>query len=349
MTTGLERLVAAIRGEPSDRIPVFCNLIDQGAAELGVSLEEYYSRGELVAEAQLKMLERYHHDNVWSLFYVGKEAELFGCQKILFAEDGPPNVEHFVLDGPQDVTKLEVPRDIGEHPAFAESRKCLEILSREVKGKNPICAYITATMTLPALLMGLDKWMELLFVGPAAARDELLEKCHQLFVKEVELYRKLGADVLVYSNPFGSPDFVPMKYFMEHSLPWIEKDVAAVGTQGLVYYCGMARFGRVISTVLERTGLGVYYLSPMDDIASGKRAIAGRGLTCGVINDIALVDWSPDTIRREVKRIIDAGMEGGKFLFGTGVMPYAVPQQSIRVMLEAAFEFGRQDGVRANA
>lgn len=342
MTTGMDRLVAALEGRQSDRIPVFCNLLDQGAAELGVSLEEYYSRGDLVAEAQLRMLERYHHDNVWSLFYVGKEAELLGCQRVLFAEDGPPNVEHFVITSPEDVARLEVPESLASHPAFAQSHTCLELLTRELKGKTPICAYITATMTLPALLMGLDKWMELLFIGPAAARDELLEKCHRLFVKEVELYRALGADVLVYSNPFGSPDFVPMKYFMEHSLPWIERDIAAVGTSGVVYYCGMARFNPVIRDVLERTGLGVYYLSPMDDIATAKRTIAGRALTCGVINDVALIDWSHDTIRQEVKRIIEAGKPGGRFLFGTGVMPYAIPKESIHVMLEAAFEYGRQ-------
>ncbi len=80
MITAMDRLAAAIKGEKSDRIPVFCNLFDQGAAELGLSLQEYYSNGEYVAEAQLKMLQKYGHDNVWSLFYVGKEAALLGMQ-----------------------------------------------------------------------------------------------------------------------------------------------------------------------------------------------------------------------------------------------------------------------------
>ena len=72
----MDRLVAAIKGETSDRIPVFCNLIDQGVKELGLdSLHDYYQNGEYVAEAQLKMREKYGYDNVWSLFYVGKEAE----------------------------------------------------------------------------------------------------------------------------------------------------------------------------------------------------------------------------------------------------------------------------------
>ena len=341
MITGMERLYAAIDGRQADRIPVFCNLLDQGAKELGIPLDEYYAHGEYVAEAQLRMREKYSHDNVWSLFYVGKEAELVGCQKILFAKDGPPNVEHRVIQSLDDIRRLKIPDDVAAHPAFAEAMKCIQLLRAQVGGQYPICAYITASMTLPALLMGMDKWMSLLFLGPVAARDELLTKCHELFVKEIVAYRQAGADVLVYSNPFGSTDTVPMKFFKEHSLPWIEKDIQAVGAQGIVYYCGMSRFNPVIELVLERTGIGVYYLSPFDDIDQGKKIIAARGLTCGVINDIQLIDWSPAEIRNQVKRMIEAGKPGGRFLFGTGVMPYGIPEENIRAMLDAAYEYGQ--------
>ena len=340
MMTGMERLLAAINGSAADRIPIFCNLLDQGARELGISLEEYYAHGEYVAEAQLRMREKYGHDNLWSLFYVGKEAELLGCKNILFAKDGPPNVQDFVIKTHADVHRLQIPDDITNHPAFQEQLKCLRILRAKAGGKYPICAYITASMALPALLMGMDKWIELLFLGPDEVCDELLHKCHEFFVKELLAHRQAGTDVIVYSNPFGSPSIVPMKFFMERSLPWIEKDMQAVGTQGVVYYCGMAAFNPVIDIVLKRTGIGVYYLSPFDDVAEGKRIIADRALTCGIINDIPLIDWSPEEIRREVKRIIEAGRPGGKFLFGTGVMPYGIPETNIRTMLDAAYEFG---------
>lgn len=343
MTTGIERLTAAIEGRPSDRIPVFCNLIDQGFRELQMAPREYYSRGEHVAEAQLRLREKYGHDNVWCLSYVGREAELLGCRKLIYAKDGPPNVEDFVIKTWDDIPRLQVPKDLAAQPAFQEELKCLRMLRAAVGGKNPICAYITSTMTLPALLMGMDKWMELLFLGPAALRDELLAKCHEFFTKELTAYRAHGADVLIYSNPFGSTDFVPMKFFLEQSLPWIEKDIRAVGTQGIVYYCGTARFNRVIELVLARTGIGVYYLSPLDEVAEGKLLIAGRGLTCGVINDIKLIEWSHEQIRSEVGRMLGAGMPGGKFLFGTGLMPFDIPEANIRTMLEAAYDLGRYE------
>ncbi len=343
MMTGMERLAAAVNGTPADRIPVFCNLLDQGARELGLSLQEYYSRGEYVAEAQLRMRAKYGYDCLWSLFYVGKEAELLGCKKIIFASDGPPNVGEMIIRNYDDIASLQVPDDITTHPAFEEELKCLRILKAEAGGKYPICAYLTASMTLPAILMGMEKWMRMLMMGPADMRDELLAKCSDFFRKQIAAYRAAGADVLVYSNPFGSTDVIPRKFFDELSLPWMERDLRPGGVDGVVYYCGSSRFNDVIETVIERLGIGAFYLSPWDDIGEGKRIIAGRGLTCGVLNDIMLIDWTREEIRAEVKRMIAAGKPGGRFLFGTLVMPYAIPEENIRTMLEAAYEFGRFD------
>ncbi|NUN94632.1 MAG: uroporphyrinogen decarboxylase [Candidatus Omnitrophica bacterium] len=344
MVTGMQRLSAAFDGAAVDRIPVFCNLLDQGAGELNLRLEEYYSHGERVAEAQIRMREKYGHDNVWCLFYVGKEAEFLGCRKILFAENGPPNVEDWVINSLEDIPRLEIPEDVSAHPAFEETLKCLSILRREIGGKYPICAYITASMALPALLMGMERWMDLLFLGPAGAREELLSRCHEFFVKELTAYREAGADVLIYSNPFGSTDIVPMGFFQECSLPWIEKDIRAAGPGGVVYYGGTARINPVMATVFDRTGIKGYYMGPFDRVREGKEILAGRALACATINDIALIDWSPEEIRMQVRKIIQAGLPGGKFLFGTCVMPLDIPEPNIRAMLEAAFEFGSLEG-----
>lgn len=340
MITAMDRLIAAANGQKSDRIPVFCNLLDQGARELGISLKEYYSKGEYVAEGQLKMREKYGYDNLWSLFYVGKEAELLGCKNIIYANDGPPNVGHMVIQKLEDIHKLEIPDDISTHPAFDESLKCLKILKREAGGKYPVCAYLTASMAMPALLMGMEKWMEMLLSGPFDLRDELLAKTSDFFRKQLTAYRNAGANIFIYSNPFGSPYFVPMKLFNELSMPWMERDLKGMDTSGVVYYCGGARMNQVINPVIEKLGLSTFYLSPFDDIAEGKKTITGRALCAGVINDIKLVDWTKEEIRVEVKRMLDAGMNGGRFFFGTLVMPLAIPEENIRAMLEAAYEFG---------
>jgi uroporphyrinogen decarboxylase len=339
--TALNILAAAVDGSRAPRIPVFCNLLDHGAGELGMTQREYYAKGEHVAEGQLRLRARYGYDNVWGLFYVGKEAEFFGCRDILFSEDGPPNVADFVIRDYDDIARLEVPDDITQHPAWAETGKCMEILCREVGHSHSICAYITASTTLPAILMGMEKWLDLLLNGPTELRDELLRKCSDFCRREIAAYRAAGANVLIYSTPFGSTSFVGMKRFHELILPWMKRDLAQNGPANVVYYCGMAPFNNVIETVMSQLGLGVFYISPIADLAEAKALIGTRALTCGVIDDIKMIRYTPKETREEVKRICEIGKPGGHFLFGTGVMPVSVPEANIRAMVDAAFEYGR--------
>ena len=339
--TPLEILVAAATGQPAPRIPVFCNLLDQGARELGMRAKDYFGNGEHVAEAQLRMLRRYGHDNVWCLHYVGKEAELLGCREILFSDDGAPNVADFVIKSWDDIAKLEVPADITQHPAWQSIADCLAQLRSEVGATHPICAYVTASTTLPAILMGMDKWLELFLLGPADLRDELLRKCSDFFRQQIAALRAAGANVLVYSTPFGSPYFVGKDKLKKTVLPWMQRDLQPGGTAGVVYYCGMAPFNDVIDLVFDELDIKTHYISPLSDLAEAKRLINTRGLTCGVIDDIKMIHWTEQQTRAEVKRLIDIGKPGGHFLFGTGVMPLAIPEANIRTMLDAAFEYGR--------
>lgn len=339
--TPLEILVAAATGQPAPRIPIFCNLLDQGARELGMHAEAYFQSGAQVADAQLRMLRRYGHDNVWCLHYVGKEAELLGCREILFADDGVPNVADFVIKSWDDIAKLEIPTDITQHPAWQSIAECLAQLHDEVGATHPICAYVTASTTLPAILMGMDKWMELFLLGPDDLRDELLRKCSDFFRLQIAALRAAGANVLVYSTPFGSPYFVGKDKVKNSVLPWMQRDLQPGGTADVVYYCGMAPFNEVIDLVFDELDIKTHYISPLADLAEAKRLVNTRGLTCGVIDDIKMIRWTEQETRAEVKRIIDIGKPGGHFLFGTGVMPLAIPEANIRAMLDAAFEYGR--------
>jgi uroporphyrinogen decarboxylase len=339
--TPLEILTAAATGAPAPRIPVFCNLPDHGARELGMPAKQYFSKGEYVADAQLRMRRRYGYDNIWSLHYVGKEAELLGCREILFADDGVPNVADFVIKNLDDIAKLEIPADITQQPAWQPVSDSLQILQSEVGATHPICAYITASTTLPAILMGMDKWMELFLLGPFDVRDELLRKCSDFCQQEIAALRALGANVLIYSTPFGSPYFVSRKQIEQIVMPWMRRDLLPGGCEGLVYYCGMAPFNDVIDLVFDELHIKTHHISPLADIAEAKRLINTRGLTCGVIDDIKMIHWSAEQTRAEVQRIVEIGKTGGHFLFGNGVMPMAVPEVNIQAMVAAAFEYGR--------
>ncbi|HEY3489280.1 MAG TPA: uroporphyrinogen decarboxylase family protein [Candidatus Deferrimicrobiaceae bacterium] len=338
--TGTERFSALAEGRLPDRVPVLCNLLDQGARELGMTQRQYYSRAGHVAEGQLRMREKYGYDVLWGYFYVGREAEVLGCRKMLWSENGAPNVGHLVIREPEDIERLEIPKDLSAIPAFREQLECIRLLKEAAGGRTPVLSAVTGSVTLPSILMGMDHWMRLLLTGPVSLREELLSKCSDFCTRQVRALREAGADFVAYTNPVASADFLTPRLFRELALPTICRDIEAVGPAGIVYFCGGGRILPTIAPIREATGLDAFYLNPFDDVAEAKRLLAGQGMCIGAINDIRLIDGSPEEIRADVRRIMAAGAPGGNFLFGTLLMPAMIPDDSIRVMIDAAHEFG---------
>jgi len=343
MMTGMQRLQALMTGQRPDRVPVFCNLLDQGAAELGMGIKEYYSSGGNVAEGQLRMREKYGYDGVMGMFYVGMEAELFGCRNIVYAKDGPPNVGHLVIQKDEDIAALEVPDDLSQLPRFRELATCIRILKERAGGQYPVIGVVTASFSLPALLMGISGWMELFLCGDPGLRTLLLEKCSLFCRRQIQALRQAGADLIIYTNSVATANFITLPQFKSLALPTVLNDLQPVGTDDVIYFNGGGRINPQLTTLLDQTGLRAFYINPFDDIAEAKSALDGRALLVAAINDISLILWSEEDINREVRRIMEAGKTGGGFIFSTLMMPCAIPEKNIRAMLDAAYRYGRYD------
>ena len=88
----MERVMKTLNHEEPDRVPLFLMLTYQGANWLNMDLKTYFSKGEYVAEGQLRLRERYGHDCLNPFFYASVEIEAFGGQT-LFRKEGPPNAQ----------------------------------------------------------------------------------------------------------------------------------------------------------------------------------------------------------------------------------------------------------------
>lgn len=341
MPNGMERIGALMQGELPDRVPVICNLLEQGASELGLSIKEYYSKSEYVAEGQLKLREKFGYDNLWGFHYTAKQAEMLGSRNTIFAEDGPPNVGHLIIKDYKDIEKLEIPDDLTELPAFIEQANTIRILKQEQGGNYPVLSAITASFSMPAILMGISAWLDLLLTGPESVRNELLSKCSDFCTKSITALRNAGADMIAYANPIATATFINVEQFKKLALEWVIRDINGVGPQGIIYFNGGGRLNPMLDSIIDNTGIGTYYISPLDDVGQGKEIIRGRGLMIAAINDIKLMSWTKVEIENEVRRIMDAGAPGGGFAFGTLLMPYLIPEENIRIMLEAAYKYGK--------
>lgn len=329
-----------MEGTLPDRVPVVCNLFEQGAKEMGMSIKEYYSKGEYVAEGQIRLYEKYGYDHIWASHYTANDSEMLGSKTTIFVEDGPPNVGHLIIKSEKAIENLVIDEGLLDTKPFLEQLKTIEIVKREKGDECPVLSTVIGSFSMPPILMGMDKWLELLLTGSERYRKMLLEKCSDFCIMKMRALFKAGVDMIAYSNPVATASFINMKQFESMALEWIKRDINTLGPEGIVYFNGGGLLNPMIKRIQEQTHAGAFYIHPMDDIAQAKEIVAGQALVAASINDIRLIDWSEERIRNEVKNIMGAGAEGGGFIFGTLVMPYAIPENKIRTMIDAAHEFG---------
>lgn len=340
MTNGMERLEALKSGRNPDRVPIVCNLPDHGARELKMPIRDYYSNGELVAEGQLKLREKYGYDTLLGMFYSALEAEVLGCRNIIYADDGPPNVGHLIVNSPDDIRRLSVPDDLHGHPRFHELETSIRIMKKESQGRYPVLGVVTASFSLPPMLMGIGPWMELFMLGDAVLRDMLLQKCSKFCSMQIEALRAAGADLIAYVDPVASATVITTQQFRDLALPWVINDLAESGTAGIIFFNGGGRINPILADLRQHTSINAFYLNPFDDIAEARYILGPEALIAGSINDIRLTDWTPEEIETETSRIMSTGKRSGAFIFGTMLMPYGITETNIQAVVDAAIRHG---------
>ena len=337
----LQRIGAIMSGQLPDQVPLIINLFDQGSKELDMNIEDYYKSGENVAKGQIALHKKFNHDCVWSMFYVAHDIKYLGAKKMIFYQDGPPNLGELLIKNYKDIENLKIPESIYDLPEFKDQKKCAEILKNEFAGKVPVLGAVNSSMTLPILLMGMEGWLNLLLTGPKDIRDLLLEKCHQFTQKHIEAHRKSGVDIIAYTASGLTLDIIPHKIFSELGLSWIKKDITCAGPQGIVYFNGGGKINGTINEIIQQTSLRAFYINTRDSISDAKQIIKDQGILIAPINDIMLTKWNEKEIDFEVKKIMDEGKQGGGFMMGTLMTPYLIPEENIFALISAGRKYGK--------
>lgn len=343
MLTSMQRFAALQKGQLPDRVPIICNLMEQGAQELGLSIQDYYQSGEQVARGQLALCQKYGYDSLLGIFYAALDAEVLGCKNLIYASDGPPNVGQLVIRKKEDIALLKGSDNLHQHPRMRELLRCIRRLKEESAGRWPVLGAATASFSLPAMLMGIGPWLELCLWGDPQLRETLLQLCSRFCTAKIQALCEAGADFIIYTNPVASSSFITPDKFRERALPWVLRDLESVGTAGLVYFNGGGIINPILADLQQNTAIGAYYLNPFDDIAEARQILGPNKLLVGTINDIPLLTWSPAEIDVEVRRIMTEGKAAGGFIFGTLMMPCNIPAANIQALMQAAQDHGRYD------
>ncbi|MCA9735948.1 hypothetical protein KC799_27665, partial [candidate division KSB1 bacterium] len=285
MPTPLERLLTALSHKEADRIPILPVLLQHGAKELNVDLEKYFTNGEMLAEGQTRLIEKYEYDAVIGVPHVVEDLLAFG-QKLVYFPNGAPVLGGMAISRFHEIDKLVV-KDPGDVPELRETLKAIELLAKRYKGTVPILGAGIAPFSLPSMFIGTEKWLQLLFDDEEMRKQYLirfLEVSMEFCVKWMNRQLDAGADTVVLADGMASATILLRKQFQKWAMPLIKATIARIN--GPVVYEGVGSLGD-FADLLPELGAAAAIFDRYDNLAEIKTVLGGKGTIVGDINDIA--------------------------------------------------------------
>jgi len=328
---GLERILAAVRFERPDRIPVIPQVFGHAARVGDVPLARYVTDGGLMASCQLAAMEDYGSDAVFALLDANVETEALGS-RLAFPKDGYPFVERFILDAPEAVAGLGIPdpQRAGRMPVALEAARRL----RQAAGDRLLVAgCVLGPMTLACQLLGAERAL-FAAVDEPAAFERVLDFSVAVALSFGAAQLEAGAHLCVVFDPAASPAVAPPAFFRELLAPRLRRLNEGLRSQGaLATWLHIAGPVEPILPLYPACGVDI---ANLDYCVDPRRARAAAPRLCleGNIRSLAFVDSEPRDITEACARVLDAG---AGFILSSGCeIPLDARPDCIRALAAAA-------------
>jgi uroporphyrinogen decarboxylase len=330
--TGLERVMAALTGSSADRRAVAPLLSLYGSRLAGIPTERYYRDPASYAEGQAAVAERFDPDILFGPFSLALEAEAFGAEL-----QWPANAPPIVRRPPLSAEAAEYPRPTPESSAsLAFMVEAVSRIAAASAGRVPAAAALTAPTDLPALLFGIDSWLEILLFRPIEAA-RILRMAEDHFVALASAFLAAGAAFVVVPVMFANPAILTDTLVATLTVPALSRAFARVPGP-VVFHHGANPLADRIGLFSSLPQVAGFALDESDESARARAELGPDRLILGGPCGPNLRRRAPREIREDAERRLRERADDPRFVLITSAadVPWDTPEENIDALLDAA-------------
>jgi len=370
-------MAAAMRHEPVDRVPVMCQLaLGHYFLHAGLDAIDVWHDSGAFAEALVRLQALYGFDGIL-VNLPGREprwrsrvrrVESAGRDRVVAWKDGrvtvcPPDDNPHVFLKDRSTRPSFPLAALAEAPSYVEPHALLgpALLAppfpgwhwdtlKLVRRKAPdasVHGEVFSPFSQLCEAVGLEDALVALRGQPDLVKAFLGARCDAT-LELMAGHVAAGADAVLVSSAYAGAGFISARHYREFVLPFEARVIAGFkarcpGTPVYTHTCGA--IGDRLELLAETGTDGIDTLDPppLGDalLADAKRRVGDRLFLKGNIGPVGVVLLgTPDSVREEAARCLEAAAEGGGYVLSTAcsVPPAAPPANvaALRSVVEAA-------------
>ncbi|MGE5406614.1 MAG: uroporphyrinogen decarboxylase family protein [Methanosarcina sp.] len=324
--TGLERVMTAVTGSDADHQPFTMLLSLYGAGIIKCNTAEYYRNPALWYEGQKAVIDLLDPDILITPFSFPLEAEAFGSE-VVFLPNFSPNLKKPFITDLSQVRDICLP-DTGSSKSLQFFLESTRMMARDFKETRAIASVLLSPCDLPALLMGIEMWIDTLLFHPAET-DAVLQKTIEHFVCLGNEYLANGASFLVVPVNFTNPMIITNR-ILEKLMPYLVRAFRRLNGP-VVIHNGGCKIMPFISNFATLPNVIAILPEHRESFDEARTIVGDKMVLMGNLDGPCIANLTPDEASAATLRILENRKDDRHFIFATsnGDIPYDTPAETL--------------------
>ena len=335
---GRERILAAMRGQRPDTVPIMLHNFMMAAREAGVTMERFRTDPAEIARAFAESVERYGFDGVLVDVDTVTLAAAAGVP-VDRPRDEPARVSGSRIHSLEEVEDLE-PVDIGSSEGVQVWLEAVRLLAQELGGEVLIRGNCDqCPFTLASMIRGMTSWMEeILEPSNDEAVHRLLAFSTDLTIQFISLMAATGADMLSNGDSMAGPELVSPAIYRRYALPWEQQVTQAAHQQGRPYVLHICGSTLPILQDMLTSGADALELDQRTDARRARELMGDQAVFIGNIDPSGvLARGSVGDVERATRALLAAFADTPRFILNAGcAIPAETPPENLRALIRTA-------------
>lgn len=332
--TSRERVLAALRGDPVDRTPVV-NPTSVATVELMDLVDAPFPDANRDPELMARLAATGHtelgFDSVMPVFSIIQESSAMGCRMQWEQKDNWPTVR---MREPiyETVDDIALADDLLDHPDLRCVLDAIRLLRARFGDQVAIIGKTMGPWSLGYHTFGVEPFL-LLSLDDATATARVLDRLKEVTVAFGVAQLEAGADALTLPD-HATGDLVSADYYQRYLRDLHVEFAERIPGPIILHICGKTT-DRM--PAIATTGMAAFHFDSKNDPADAMAAVAGGIRLVGNVNNPeTLYARGPETVRAEVFRLLDAGVQ---MVGPECAIPLQTPIENLRAIPAAVAEW----------
>jgi len=325
----IERVMATVTGSEFDRQPFTMLLSLFGASLINAKTDTYYRNPKLWFKGQKAVVDIFDPDIIITPFSFPIEAEAFGSEMV-FLNKYAPNIKKPLITDLSQIKEMQLP-DLETSPSIQFLLQSTKYMCTTYKGTKAIGSPIHSPSDLPALLMGVEMWIDTLLFHPEEA-ELILEKTIEQFVNLGNQFLAEGTTFLIVPVNFTNPSIITQKIFLK-VLPYLEQAFSKINGP-IVIHNGGCILQPFLQYYSKLPNVIAIVLDPREKFTEARKIVGDDLVLMGNLDGPGLEKLTPDQVREKCVKILNDRKDDKRFIFSTSNadIPYNTSIENIKMI-----------------